>query len=56
VLLVSKGLTNKEIASISCISEQTVKTHVSRIFRKLNVSRRSQLVPLAMHLWVSEVQ
>lgn len=50
VMLVSQGLTNREIASMLCISEQTVKTHISRIFRKLNVSRRSQLVPLAMKL------
>lgn len=56
VLLISQGLTNKEIASISCISEQTVKTHISRIFRKMNVSRRSQLVPLAMKLKMSEMQ
>jgi DNA-binding NarL/FixJ family response regulator len=50
VILISRGLTNREIASSLCISEQTVKTHISRIFRKLNVSRRSQLVPLAMKL------
>ncbi len=50
VILISQGLTNREIASMLCISEQTVKTHISRIFRKLNVSRRSQLVPLAMKL------
>jgi DNA-binding NarL/FixJ family response regulator len=56
VMLVSQGLTNREIASIACISEQTVKTHISRIFRKLNVSRRSQLVPLAMKLKISDAQ
>jgi len=50
VMLISQGLTNREIASIICISEKTVKTHISRIFRKMNVSRRSQLVPLAMKL------
>ena len=55
VLLISQGLTNREIASIVCISEKTVKTHISRIFRKMNVSRRSQLVPLAMKLKFSEV-
>jgi DNA-binding NarL/FixJ family response regulator len=54
VMLIARGLTNREIASISCISEQTVKTHVGRIFRKLNVSRRSQLVPLAMNLMISD--
>jgi len=54
VMLISQGLTNREIASIVCISEKTVKTHISRIFRKMNVSRRSQLVPLAMKLKFSE--
>ncbi len=56
VVLISQGLTNREIASVACISEQTVKTHVSRIFRKLNLSRRSQLVPLAMKLKISDAQ
>ena len=48
IILISKGLMNKEIATTLCISEQTVKTYISRLFRKANVSRRSQLVPLAM--------
>ncbi len=56
VMLISQGLTNREIASIACISEQTVKTHISRIFRKLNVSRRSQLVLLAIRLRSSDAQ
>jgi DNA-binding NarL/FixJ family response regulator len=54
VMLIARGLTNREIASISCISEQTVKTHVGRIFRKVNVSRRSQLVQLAMKMMMSD--
>lgn len=52
VMLISQGLMNKEIADKLCISEQTVKTHISRIFRKVNVSRRSQLVPLALKFMV----
>jgi DNA-binding NarL/FixJ family response regulator len=48
IILVSHGLMNREIAEKLCISEQTVKTHISRIFRKAKVSRRSQLVPLAL--------
>ncbi len=54
VILISRGMTNREIASKLFISEQTVKTHISRVFRKLNVSRRSQLVPMAMKLRISE--
>ncbi len=44
------GPKNREIANSLCISEQTVKSHISRIFRKTNVNTRSQLVPLALKL------
>ncbi len=46
--LVCKGLTNKEIASRLSLSEQTIKAHISRIFRKLGILNRSQLVALFM--------
>lgn len=48
IILVSQGCRNREIASKLNISEQTVKVHISNIFRKANVTTRSQLVPLAM--------
>ncbi|HJV66211.1 MAG TPA: response regulator transcription factor [Geomonas sp.] len=48
VLCIAEGLKNKGIAERMNISEQTVKTHIGRIFRKANVSSRSQLVPLAL--------
>jgi len=38
------GLSNKEIAQQLCITEQTVKTHISSIYRKLNVRGRSQAI------------
>ncbi len=50
IILIAQGLINREIADRLCISEQTVKTHIGRIFRKANVSRRSQLVPMALKL------
>jgi DNA-binding NarL/FixJ family response regulator len=53
IIYVSQGLTNREIASALCNSEQTVKTHISSIFRKLKVSRRSQLVPMAIKLRIA---
>jgi DNA-binding NarL/FixJ family response regulator len=53
IIFISQGLTNREIASALCNSEQTVKTHISSIFRKLKVSRRSQLVPMAMKLRIA---
>ena len=46
--LVSRGYKNKEIADKLFLSEQTIKAHVSRIYKKLNVSNRSQLVSLVM--------
>jgi len=48
VQFVSQGLKNREIADRLCISEQTVKSHLSRIFRKTKVTSRAQLVPLAI--------
>jgi DNA-binding NarL/FixJ family response regulator len=40
--LIAEGMINKEIAKKLCISEKTVKNHVSNIFKKLNVSDRTQ--------------
>ena len=37
-----KGKTNKDIAKSLFVSEKTVKTHVSHIFNKLQVSDRTQ--------------
>lgn len=43
-----EGLSNKEIADRLFISDKTVKIHVSKIFRKLNVKSRSQVVIYAV--------
>lgn len=40
--LIAEGMINKEIAGKLYISEKTVKNHVSNIFKKLNVSDRTQ--------------
>jgi len=51
---VSKGNTNKQIADILGISEQTIKSHVSAILRKLNANDRAHAVALAMRNgWIS---
>jgi DNA-binding NarL/FixJ family response regulator len=50
IINVSQGLTNREIASRLYISEQTVKTHINNIFKKTNMTRRTQLVPLGIKL------
>jgi DNA-binding NarL/FixJ family response regulator len=50
IMLIAQGCRNREIAGAMSISEETVKSHISRIFRKKNINCRSQLVPLAMKL------
>lgn len=46
--LIAEGLYNKEIADRLTISEKTVKNHVSNIFRKINVSDRTQAAVFAI--------
>jgi NarL family two-component system response regulator LiaR len=42
--LIGRGLSNREIAEKLCVSENTVKTHSSRVFDKLGARRRTQAV------------
>ena len=44
--LVARGLRNSEIARTLHVSENTVKSHLKSIFKKLNIDRRSCLVEL----------
>lgn len=46
--LIAEGLYNKEIADRLTISEKTVKNHVSNIFRKIEVSDRTQAAVYAI--------
>lgn len=48
--LMAKGLSNEEIADKLFISLNTVKTHSSNIFLKLDVKRRTQAVDKAKRL------
>ena len=51
---IADGNTNKQIARILEISEQTLKNHVSAILRKLNANDRAHAVVLAIrHGWIS---
>ncbi|MEE1944119.1 response regulator transcription factor [Pedobacter sp. KR3-3] len=48
--LMARGASNQEIADQLFVSLNTIKTHVSRLFEKLEVKRRTQAVELAQKL------
>jgi two-component system, NarL family, response regulator len=47
--MVSKGLTNKQIAHAIQVSHFTVRNHVRRIIDKLDVGDRTEAATLAIH-------
>jgi len=44
--LIAQGMSNREIAEKLFVSENTVKTHSSRVFAKLGARRRTQAVQM----------
>ena len=48
--LIARGMSNREIAGKLFVSENTVKTHSSRVFDKLGARRRTQAVQLCKEL------
>ncbi len=48
LILIAKGMFNKEIADSLNISERTVKNHISNIFKKIEVADRTQAAVFAI--------
>ena len=48
--LIASGMSNREIAEKLFVSENTVKTHSSRLFDKLGAKRRTQAVQIGKKL------
>jgi DNA-binding CsgD family transcriptional regulator len=48
--LIASGMSNREIAEKLFVSENTIKTHSSRLFDKLGAKRRTQAVQLGKEL------
>ncbi|MBN9381140.1 MAG: response regulator transcription factor [Chitinophagaceae bacterium] len=48
--LMAQGFSNQEIAEKLFVSLNTIKTHTSRIFEKMDVKRRTQAIDMAKRL------
>ena len=48
--LIAQGMSNREIADKLFVSENTVKTHSSRLFEKLGAKRRTQAVQIGKEM------
>ncbi len=44
----AEGYLNKQIADVLCVTEQTIKNHVTSILRKLNANARTHAVVIAI--------
>lgn len=54
LMMLADGKKNKEIANEVCVTEATIKAHLTEIFKKLDVSNRTQAAMLAAsHLEVT---
>jgi ATP/maltotriose-dependent transcriptional regulator MalT len=50
--LMAEGLSNQEIAGRLFLSVNTIKTHSSRLFEKMDVERRTQAIDMAKKLGI----
>jgi DNA-binding NarL/FixJ family response regulator len=52
--LLAQGLSNKEIAGVMWLSDRTVERHISSLYRKIGVARRSEATAFALRHGLSE--
>jgi len=52
--LIAKGMSNREIANQLFVSENTIKTHSSRLFDKLSAKRRTQAIQIGKEMGLIE--
>lgn len=52
MVLLARGLSNKEIADTLFVTENTVKKHLNNVYTKLHVTRRTQAVLKARELGI----
>jgi len=48
--LITEGKSNKEIASVLFVELSTVKTHINKIYSKLNISQRKEAIKIGQSL------
>lgn len=53
--MVSRGLTNNDIAEILVVSERTVRTHISNILGKLHLANRTQAALYALRKGIADL-
>ena len=46
--LLAQGLSNKEIAGLMWLSDRTVERHITSLYRKIGVARRSEATAYAL--------
>jgi DNA-binding NarL/FixJ family response regulator len=46
--LLAQGLSNKEIAAVLWLSERTIERHITGLYRKIEVQRRSEATAYAL--------
>jgi DNA-binding NarL/FixJ family response regulator len=46
--LLAQGMSNKEIAGVLWLSDRTVERHITSLYRKIGVERRSEATSFAL--------